>query len=160
MKALFFAPAALICLYAVLESQPKVDIEREKAELRRMHERDREAHFARDVESLVSTFAPEMLNIRDGQVLTRTRDENRRRLQEYFQGAEFSEWDDLMPPIIRISPDGQMAWMIVRIKGKYTRTVAAGAKTQEEFVCAWMSTYEKQGSTWIHVANASTFQSP
>jgi hypothetical protein len=83
----------------------------------------------------------------------------RKRFTQYFQGAEFSAWDDLEPPIIHVSPDGQMGWMVVRVKVAYSKTDSAGGKTQEQSVIAWMSAYEKREGKWFHVANASTFAS-
>ena len=80
----------------------------------------------------------------------------RKRFTEYFQGAEFTAWDDLEPPIIHVSPDGMMAWMIVRVKVAYTKANASGKKTQESTVLAWLSCYEKQGGKWIHTANVTT----
>lgn len=158
MQSFLLIPVFLASLFLSGAATSPVDLEKERAELLKLHKLAREAHFKRDAGALVSSFATETINVRDGRVETRTRAESLRRFEKYFAGAEFTEWDDLMPPVIRISPDGKMAWMIVRLKGKYTQTNENGEKSAEEFVCAWMSTYEKQGSKWIHIANVSTFQ--
>ena len=100
----------------------------------------------------------EFIYVRDGKIQTQTKEDLRKRFTEYFQGAEFSAWDDLEPPIIHVSPDGQMGWMVVRVKIAYSKTDAAGKKTQEQSVIAWMSVYEKREGKWLHVANASTFE--
>lgn len=159
MQSFLLIPVFLASLFlSGAAITPAVDLEKERAELLRQHKLAREAHFKRDANVLVASMAPETIYVRDGKVETRTRGENLERFKKYFASAEFSEWDDLMPPVIRISPDGKMAWMIVRMKGKYTQTSENGEKSTEEFVCAWMTTYEKQGSKWIHIANVSTFQ--
>jgi hypothetical protein len=62
-----------------------------------------------------------------------------------------------MPPSIHISPDGQMAWMVVRVKVKYDWSDSTGKKLPEEYLSAWLSVYEKRKGKWLHVANASTF---
>lgn len=82
----------------------------------------------------------------------------RQRFTQYFQGAEFTAWDDLEPPIVHVSPDGQMGWMIVRMKIAMNRADASGRKTTESTVMAWMSTYEKHDGKWQHVTNASTVE--
>jgi hypothetical protein len=158
MQSFLLIPVLLGGLFLSGASQPAIDLEKERAALLAQHRQAREAHFKRDAAALVAPFAPETIYVRDGRVERRTRAENLSRVEKYFASAEFAEWDDLMPPVIRISPDGKMAWMIVRLKGKYTHTSENGEKRVEEFVCAWMTTYEKQGSTWVHVANVSTFQ--
>lgn len=36
------------------------------------------------------------------------------RLQAYFDRSTFQAWDDIAPPLLRISPDGRMAYKIVQ----------------------------------------------
>lgn len=135
---------------------PRVDIEAAKAELLALHQATRRAHFARDVDAILATIPPEFIYVRDGKIETQSKEDLRNRFANYFQGAEFSAWDDLEPPIIHVSPDGRMGWMIVRVKIEYTKAGAAGVKTNEQTVMAWMSAYEKRDGKWLHVANTST----
>ncbi|MGA7918712.1 MAG: hypothetical protein WCA38_03500 [Candidatus Acidiferrales bacterium] len=79
-------------------------------------------------------------------------------LYAVLSGAEFTAWDDLEPPIVHVSPDGQMGWMIVRMKIAVNRADASGKKTTESTVMVWMSTYEKHDGKWQHVTNASTVE--
>jgi hypothetical protein len=129
-----------------------------KAELLALHQADRRAHFNRDVKAILATIGPEFTFVRGGKIQVMSRDDVRVQFTEYFQGAEFSAWDDLEPPIVRVSPDGQMGWMIVRVRVAYTKPDASGKKTQESSVIAWMSAYEKRDGKWLHIANASTFE--
>lgn len=151
--------AGLLCI-ASSHQPAHVDTDRAKVELLAIHEADRRAHFHRDVDALVATLPPDFrfVSVRDGKVLAQSPDDLRKRFEGYFQGAEFSAWDDLESPIIHVSPDGQMGWMVVRVKIAYSKTDTAGQKTQEQSVIAWMSAYEKHEGKWFHVANASTFE--
>jgi hypothetical protein len=149
--------AGLLCI-APAPPFIHTDAETAKAELLALHQADRRAHFHHDVDALIAAVPAEFLYLRDGKVQTQTKEDLRKRFTQYFQGAEFSAWDDLEPPIIHASPDGQMGWMVVRVKVAYSKTDAAGKKVQEQSVIAWMSVYEKQEGKWIHVANASTFE--
>lgn len=158
MQSFLLIPVLLGSIFLTGVTQPAVDLEKERAALLAQHKLDREAHFKRDAGALVSSFAAETIYVRDGRVETRTRQENLQRVEKYFASAEFKEWDDMIPPVVRVSPDGKMGWMIVKLKGRYIQRGENGEKSTEEFVCAWLSTYEKQGSKWVHVANASTFQ--
>ena len=85
-----------------------------------------------------------------------SREDVRAKFVEYFQSAQFTAWDDAEPPIVRVSADGNMGWMIVRVRIAYTETDASGKKN-ENTVGAWMSAYEKQDGTWIMTAVTSTF---
>ncbi len=127
-----------------------------KAELLAVHQAARRAHFHRDMDSIVSGMGPEFTTVHAGKIKKMSREDVRKQFTEYFRGAEFSAWDDLEPPIIQVSPDGQMGWMIVRVRIAYTKTDAAGAKSSEDTVMAWMSAYEKRDGKWLLVANATT----
>ncbi|MGA8221639.1 MAG: hypothetical protein WB780_08285 [Candidatus Acidiferrales bacterium] len=158
MNRIALVLAVLLGLVCAAPARRFAEMESAKAELLALHQADRRAHFARDVDALLSAALVEFIYVRDGKIQTQTKDASRQRFTEYFQGAEFTAWDDLEPPIIHVSPDGRMGWMIVRVKIAYSKTDAAGKKTFEETVCAWMSAYEKSGGKWVHVANASTFE--
>ena len=78
--------------------------------------------------------------------------------ESYFKDAKYFEWDDLEPPIIRVSADASMAWMIVRTKVRRTQKDSSGAEKEEKFVYAGIMTYEKRNGRWVRVANVSTFE--
>jgi len=78
---------------------------------------------------------------------------------DYFKNAKYYEWGDLEPPIIKISKDASMAWMIVRIKVRRTQKQASGEEKERTFVYAGIMTYEKQNRKWVRIANVSTLNS-
>ena len=129
-----------------------------KAELLALHRGDRRAHFQHDVDALLASVPPEFIFVRDGEIRAQSRDDLRTQFTRYFQGTEFTAWDDLDPPIVRVSPDGQMGWMAVRLKIALNRADASGQKTNETTVMAWISVYEKHDGKWQHMANATTVE--
>ena len=132
----------------------KIDLEKEKYALIRRHIQDRRAHFDKDIDTLLAGMAAEQINVRDGRVSRRSQAEAEDGFAAYFDHvAEFIHWDDLQPPIIQISQDGTMAWMVNQIRLHYRST----DNEETDLVCAWLMVYEKQGSDWVAVANASTF---
>jgi len=128
-----------------------------EAELLSLHTEERRAHFDHDVQALLAHVAPEVMDVRDGRVNHMSREDVRARFRAYFKRAEFSAWDDIDPPIVRVSSDGKMGWMIVRVRIAYTETDASGGKTKQDSVGAWMSAYEKLNGNWIMTAVTSTF---
>jgi hypothetical protein len=127
-----------------------------KEELLAVHQSARRAHFNRDVDFIVGGMGSEFTAVREGNIRVMSPGDVRKQFTEYFRGTEFSAWDDLEPPIIRISPDGKMGWMIARVRIAYTKMGAEGAREKEDTVMAWMSTYEKRDGKWLLVANATT----
>ena len=150
--------AALIAALATAPTPQTVDLEKEKGEILRLHELDRAAHLNDSAADLVSRLAPELLSVAEGKIIRQSREENRKLFEEYFRGSKHTAWDDLEPPIIRISPDGQMAWAIYRVHSRYEQTKGDGKKEVTEFVAAWMSAYEKRNGRWEMTAVTSTFE--
>lgn len=128
-----------------------------EAELLALHREERRAHFEHDLKFLLAHVAPQLLDVRDGRVNRMSRDDVRDKFVNYFKRAQFSAWDDVEPPIVHVSMDGTMGWMIIRVRISYTETDAAGKTTNENDVGAWMSSYEKQNGTWVMTAVTSTF---
>jgi hypothetical protein len=128
-----------------------------EADLLALHKEERQAHFDHDVKFLLAHVAPQLLDVRDGRVNRMSRDDVRHKFVEYFKNARFSAWDDVEPPIVGVSADGTMGWMIVRVRIAYTESDTSRKTTNENTVGAWMSSYEKQNGTWTMTAVTSTF---
>ena len=153
--ALFFIASA-VCASA----EPSADLEREKAELLRLHKSDREAHFKTDVEALLANSPDEFISVSRGKISRSSKADARKMFTGYFRDAKYYEWDDLEKPIIRISNDASMAWMITRTNVRRVQKSADGAEKEEKFVYAGIMTYEKRDGRWVRVANVSTFEQP
>lgn len=123
------------------------------------HRKDRQAHFERNPELMTHDQPAEgFISVRQGQILRVSKTDAVRSAQTSFAGASYEKWDDLEEPIISISHDGSMAWMIVRVLVERTITDPDGAKKAEHFVYAGITTYEKRNGQWLKVVNASTFE--
>lgn len=137
----------------IFEVPPKVAA---VTELMQLHEQARVAHLSKNAGLLVSTFAEGFINIADGKITKPTKEESLRRFQTYLDRSVFLEWDDLSPPIVRVSEDATMAYVIVH---KRVRLKAASEKDDspiETTVFGWMETYEKRDGKWALTAIAST----
>jgi hypothetical protein len=150
--------ACAICVYA--NPQPSPDLEKEKAELLRLHKLDREAHFKTDVDKLLETSPEEFITVGRGKIMRSSKADERKRFTAYFKDAKYYEWDDLEEPIVRVSNDASMAWMIVRTRIRRVQKNADGTEKEEKVVYAGIMTYEKRDGRWIRVANVSTFEQP
>jgi hypothetical protein len=148
----------LILSSAVLVFAATNDLEKEKAELLRLHKTEREAHFKKDVDLLLAHQAEDFVSVNNGKIRTEKKQESKEFFQKYFENAKYFEWDDMEPPIVRISKDATMAWVIVRVKVRRTQKDIAGKESETKFIYAGIMTYEKQNNKWITIANVSTFE--
>jgi len=135
---------------------PRPDLAADRAELLRLHEVQRTAHLEKRADLMTASFADSFLNIARGAVTLRSPEENRARLQGYFDRSTFEEWEDVAPPVIRISPDGRMAYVIVQKRVRLIAPDSAGAPQREHTVFAWLEVYEKRGDRWRLMVVAST----
>jgi hypothetical protein len=128
------------------------------AELLYRHALSREAHFRTDARLLLADGAGEFLSVNGGRVSRLTPDEQLTFFNGYFEGAVYHEWDDVEPPIVRVSADGSMGWVITRTRVRRTQKDTSGSDKETRFVYAGIMTYEKREGRWVRVANVSTFE--
>jgi hypothetical protein len=150
----------LVGCAASASAEPSADLEKEKAELLRIHKSDRESHFKTDVDRLLENSPEEMISVGRGKINRSSKDDARKMFTGYFRDAKYYEWDDVEEPIIRISNDASMAWMITRTRVRRVQKKADGAEQEEKFIYAGIMTYEKRDGRWVRVANVSTVEQP
>ena len=155
MKPLTVILLLLACA-ASASADPSADLEKEKAELLRIHKSDREAHFNTDVDRLLENSPEEFISLGRGKINRSSKEDARKMFTGYFRDAKYYEWDDVEEPIIRISNDASMAWMITRTRVRRVQKKPDGAEQEEKFVYAGIMTYEKRDGRWVRVANVST----
>ncbi len=130
--------------------------EQEVSELLEIHARDRQTHFSKDVESAITFFDDSYVYARDGEIHHLSAEKLAPMYADYFQGAVFHEWDDLEAPIIHVSEDGGMAWVVERFRIRMTRQEGDQHEEQTS-IYSGLTVYEKIAGQWKRVANASTF---
>ena len=143
----------LSCISTAWSQQIEGDHSRILAE----HKRIIDAHIVRDVEGMLEGAADDYVLVNRGEVSYPTVDERRQRVANYFKITVFSEYKDLIPPIIHISDDGTAAWLIaqVEVSGKQE---SPGGDQPLHFVSAWIELYEKRDGEWVQTGNVSNFR--
>lgn len=126
------------------------------AELLRLHELQRTAHLERRADLLVAANADSLFSLSRGGVSIGRRASSQASFQQYFDAVTFQAWDDIVPPRIRISADGHMAYVVVQKRVHLTARGASGATEAERVRYAWLSVYEKVDGQWRLSAIAST----
>ena len=154
-------PRASMCraaplLLLVACACPSPGREQDRAELLRLHEVARTAHLQKRADLMVGPWEDSVLFVAAGQVTARSSEESRTRFQSYFDRSTFQAWDDIAPPMLRISPDGRMAYKIVRKRVRLTSPDSAGRAVPEDVVYAWIEIYERPRDRWVLTAVAST----
>lgn len=116
-------------------------------ELFQQHADQRVAHILGDADALVASFDDTLLEISEGRVERWSREDARGRFSAYFRAVDFLEWEDVVPPVIRIAGDGSSAWVLVR-KRVRTLTRGAGPRRVEAARFAWTERWERGAPGW------------
>jgi len=126
----------------------------DRAALLKLHAQDRDGHLKGDAEQLTAPLAPMFTEVVGGHATVMSRDDAKQHFAEYLKSVKFTHWDDAADPVIRISPDGKMAYMIVQTKAE----VAAidHPETKRAFLNSAIQTFEKGPTGWQMTAIAAT----
>ncbi len=76
---------------------------------------------------------------------------------QYFTGATYHAWDDLVPPHIEIAADGSQAWVVRRVCVDREEPEHRGVRRRANFVSAYTATYAKRDTAWVMTSVTSTF---
>lgn len=125
-------------------------------ELLELQKQARVAHFTRNGKLLVSTFADDFTSIAGGKITKPTREASLTRFQNYLNNSTFIEWDDITPPVIKVSDDATLGYVLVHKKVRLLAKKENGTQTEETEIFAWIETYRKIKGEWKLTAVVST----
>ena len=129
-----------------------------RAKLLALHEEAMRAHRESNAELLLRAEAPDYVLANRGQITQPTLDVRRARFQQYLGTTRFTEYIDLVPPVVRVSNDGNLGWVIVQVRAAGVQTTQDGGSQALAFESAWIELYERREGTWYRVGNVSNFK--
>jgi|SRR5581483_11518317 len=135
-------------------SDAPTDAGGDKAAILKLHAMDRDGHLKGDAELIAAQLAPKLDEVVGGHIKTMTREEAKQQFEQYLKTVKFTQWEDAADPIIKISSDGQMAWMIVEIKAEVEPLDHPDEK--HAFSNSSIQTFEKDAEGWHMTAIAAT----
>ena len=118
--------------------------------LLQMHRDVLRFHVENDLDSWMARESEDYVSANRGEISRPSIAERRARLQPYLDATTFTEYRDLVEPVVRVSDDGSMGWVICQVQ-------VSGKSGDEEFsmVWAWIELYEKHDAEWKRVGNVS-----
>ena len=149
---------ALLLGAASCATAPVTTREADERELLRLHQTVLDAHLASDIELLLEDEEDEYVIASNGAISRPTREQRRAGLGPYLQATRFLVYRDLVPPVVEVSADGSLGWVIVQIEAQGEQRTESGAVERLEFVSAWIELYRKQNGRWLRVGNVSNFK--
>lgn len=129
-----------------------------EAQLRALHAKVLRAHLQNDVDLLLEDDAPQGTEANRGVVTRTDAATTRNHLGRYLARTTFQEYRDLIEPVVAVSRDGTLGWVIAQVYARGTQRQEDGTQEPLEFTCAWIELYERRGDRWLRVGNVSNFK--
>jgi hypothetical protein len=131
---------------------------RDAEEILRLHKELIESHKAYDVDKLFTPEADSVVTVNGGEVFFQTKKERIPRFKQYLENTSFEEYRDLIEPIVRVSKDGTLGWLIAQVKITGAHIDESKKSKPFDTVWAWIELYEKRNGRWYRIGDVSTLK--
>ena len=146
---------AQLAVIALVGCAAQVDRDADIAALEALHASVLEAHLSGDIDGWMAQEADTVVSANRGVISFSSKEERRSRREGYLSSTAFDVYDDLRPPVVMVSEDGTLGWVIAEVEMKGTASSEEGESTPFEAIWAWIELYEKQDGEWKAVGNVS-----
>lgn len=137
------------------EPDTRPDLARDEGEIRALHGDLLRAHREADLAGWLSKEAEDYVQVNRGEITFPSKEDRSARLGPYLDQTTFTEYRDLLEPLVRISPDGMMGWLLCQVRIAGTRVLETGEAYPVDSVWAWIELYEKREGRWLRVGDVS-----
>jgi len=149
--------AVMLSFAAFVHSQPNQD----ESTLLKIHKNILQALLNNDIDRLFLDVSERIFIVENGLIKWKEKDlaiEERRALMKKFN---FSVYEDVEQPLVKVSSDGSLGWLVVRVRIEGRETSIDGLDIPVSMFAAWIELYEKINGTWRFVGSvASTSENP
>jgi hypothetical protein len=149
------ASISIVAFRINAEDQSNSDIEK----ILKLHRELLESHMKYDADGVLAAEPEQIIVVSRGEVRFPTKAERFSQYKRYLRNAEFVEYRDLITPIVRVSEDGTLGWLIAQVKIAGTWSNKDGEKAPIDSVWAWIELFEKRDGRWLRVGEVSTVKS-
>jgi glutamine synthetase len=130
----------------------------DREQLLQLHKRILQNHLDGDLDDWLRFESEEYVLANRGEVSFPGKRERASAIGPYFKRSKFKAYRDLIEPIIRVSRDGTLGWVIVQVEAEGVSRKEDGAQEPIHFVSAWIELYEKKDGRWLRIGNVSNFK--
>lgn len=130
-------------------SAPSID----SVQVYRLHRKLLAAHCLGDADMIANLSAPQVLSANRGVLRQISRDEIRERFSGLFQTVRYTEYHDIVMPVIDLAASSDFGWIGVNVRANGA-DVKTGTTFSDQW--AWVMMAKKIDNVWLHAGNASS----
>jgi len=127
----------------------------DEAALRAMHQTVLTAHLEGKVEPWMATEADRIVQANNGVISYPGKAARAAGRSDYLARTRFTVYRDLRDPIVSLSADGTLGWLLAEVETEGVQRGDDGVETPVDATWAWIELYEKQEGAWRGVGNVS-----
>lgn len=143
--------AILVSPVVLSAQEARVDV----TELETIHAELIRAHVENLPDLWMSLESADYVSANGGAISFPSVADRRARRTAYLDAASFTRYRDLRDPVVRISDDGSLGWLIAEVEIAGTLPAADGSREEFAQVWAWVELYENTDDGWKLVGNVS-----
>jgi hypothetical protein len=130
----------------------------DEQQLLALHQRAIDGHLQNDVEILLRDEEEDYVIGSRGGVFHPTKEERRQQLGPYIKATRFEVYKDEIPPIVKVSVDGTLGWVICQMLVRGEPDAGDGETAEGAFNSAWIELSEKRNGRWIRMGQVSNIR--
>ena len=120
-----------------------------------LHQNIIQCHLDGDVDAWLSIESDDFVAANRGDILHPSKQDRANQREPYLAHTTFKTYRDVQPPIVNISEDGTLGWLIAQVEVSGTQQIESEKSVDFSVVWAWIELYEKQNDQWLCVGNVS-----
>lgn len=130
----------------------------DKNQLFALHQQVIQAHLDANIEGWLALESDDYTAANRGEISHPAKAERKARREPYLKASTFTVYRDLVEPIVKVSADGTLGWLIAQVEVEGTQKTAQGDEVPFRFVSAWIELYEKIDGRWLCTGNVSNMK--
>ncbi len=124
-------------------------------ELLDLHTQVEEAYLNKDVGFFTKDIANDYFSISRGKLIKPSKGKITQIFTNYLGNTNFNEYKNLMDPIVKLSDDGTLGWVVSQVKIGAEREME-GLTHQIDDIWTWITLYQKVDDNWIRMGEVNS----
>jgi hypothetical protein len=117
-----------------------------------------DAHLRGDPAGITGRESEDYVLAGRGEITFPSLESRRERFAGYLGATTFTEYRDMVEPVVQVSPDGNLGWVIAQVEARGKQVSQDGTEELISFQWAWIELYERRDGRWFRVGNLSNFK--
>ena len=124
-------------------------------ELLDLHKQVGDAYLNKDIGFFTKDIAIDYFSISRGRFIKPTKSKITQIFENYLSTTEFKVYENLMDPIIKVSDDGSLGWVVAQVKIQAKREME-GLSHEVDEIWTWITLYKRENGTWIRMGEVNS----